>query len=629
MAARLLAGLPTGLIVALDTADPARAGEWAAAVAPHCGLFKLGLEFFVANGPAGVRELGRPVFLDLKLHDIPNTVAGAVRAVLPLAARMLTIHAAGGAAMIEAARHAAEAAGAARPLLLAVTVLTSLDAGALIATGVIGEPAQQVVRLGRLAISAGADGLVCSAHEVAAAARRAWRQSHAGGSRHPTRRLRARRSGADNDAATGGRGRGRLDRGRASDHRRRGPGGGSGDDRGRASMTVRVKICGINDAAAFDAAVAAGADWVGFVFFPPSPRAVAPALAARLSARAAGGPGRVGLFVDPADDAVAAALAALRLDALQVYASPERVAALRHRFGLPVWRALGISAAADVPLSAGGGRPICAGGEAAARRDPTGGQCGPLRLVDVAWLAGAGPLDPGGRSDTGQCGVGDPRDGGRGGGCVLRRGIRPGHKGSGADPGIHRRCPKPVITLRPATQADVLPLASAHVQAWRETYKGIVPDHVLAALDPAKRAARWRGRVEGGGTVRLGVDAEGIAGFADAGAQRDASLPFAGEIYAIYVLRRAQRRGLGRRLMGAMAHQLGAAGFPGASLWVAAANAPARRFYEALDGRLVGQRTETPRTETPEDWQVETVAYGWDDLSRFIPPSIDLGTPGP
>ena len=100
-----------------------------------------------------------------------------MRAVLPLAPRMLTLHAAGGAAMIEAARHAAEAAGAARPLLLAVTVLTSLDADALAATGVTGEPAQQVVRLGRLAIAAGADGLVCSAHEVAAAARRAWRRA--------------------------------------------------------------------------------------------------------------------------------------------------------------------------------------------------------------------------------------------------------------------------------------------------------------------------------------------------------------------------------------------------------------------------------------------------------------------
>jgi orotidine-5'-phosphate decarboxylase len=157
------------LIVAVDTTDPVRAAELARAVAPHCGLIKLGLEFFTANGPKGVRAIGeRPIFLDLKLHDIPNTVAGAVRAILPLAPRMLTLHAAGGAAMIAAARDAAEAAGPSRPMLLGVTVLTSLDAAALAATGVADAPARQVVRLGRLAIAAGADGLVCSAHEVAA-----------------------------------------------------------------------------------------------------------------------------------------------------------------------------------------------------------------------------------------------------------------------------------------------------------------------------------------------------------------------------------------------------------------------------------------------------------------------------
>jgi orotidine-5'-phosphate decarboxylase len=156
------------LIVAVDTTDAVRAAALARAVAPHCGLIKLGLEFFTANGPAGVRAIGeRPIFLDLKLHDIPNTVAGAVRAVLPLAPRMLTLHAAGGTAMIAAARDAAEAAGASRPMLLGVTVLTSLDAAALAATGVADEPSRQVVRLGRLAVAAGADGLVCSAHEVA------------------------------------------------------------------------------------------------------------------------------------------------------------------------------------------------------------------------------------------------------------------------------------------------------------------------------------------------------------------------------------------------------------------------------------------------------------------------------
>jgi orotidine-5'-phosphate decarboxylase len=157
------------LIVAIDTTDPVRAAAIARAVSPHCGLFKLGLEFFTANGPAGVRAIhGRPVFLDLKLHDIPNTVAGAVRGALALGPRMLTLHAAGGAAMIAAAREAAEAAGAERPMLLAVTVLTSLDGTALAATGVADSPAGQVVRLGRLAIAAGADGLVCSAHEIAA-----------------------------------------------------------------------------------------------------------------------------------------------------------------------------------------------------------------------------------------------------------------------------------------------------------------------------------------------------------------------------------------------------------------------------------------------------------------------------
>jgi len=162
------------LIVAIDTPDPARAAQLARAVAPHCGVVKLGLEFFLANGPEGVRAVTQatggalPIFLDLKLHDIPNTVAGAVAAVLPLVPGMLTLHAAGGAAMIAAARRAAEAAGTARPMLLAVTVLTSLDATALAATGVPDAPAAQALRLGRLAVEAGADGLVCSAHEAAA-----------------------------------------------------------------------------------------------------------------------------------------------------------------------------------------------------------------------------------------------------------------------------------------------------------------------------------------------------------------------------------------------------------------------------------------------------------------------------
>ena len=156
------------VIAALDTTDIARAQEWATACAPHVGLFKLGLEYFLANGADGYRAIrGRPIFLDVKLHDIPNTVAGGIRAVLPLGPRMVTIHAAGGAAMIRAARDAAETAGASRPLILAVTVLTSLDDADLRAIGVPDPAPTQVARLARLAVASGADGLVCSPLEVA------------------------------------------------------------------------------------------------------------------------------------------------------------------------------------------------------------------------------------------------------------------------------------------------------------------------------------------------------------------------------------------------------------------------------------------------------------------------------
>lgn len=156
------------LIAAIDTADAARAEQLIEAVTPHCGLVKLGLEFFLKNGPAGIKAArGAHVFLDLKLHDIPNTVAGAVRALLPLGVDMLTVHAGGGAAMVAAAVEAAAQAGENRPKILAVTVLTSLDAAALHSIGVAGGATQQALRLGRLALDAGADGLVCSAHEIA------------------------------------------------------------------------------------------------------------------------------------------------------------------------------------------------------------------------------------------------------------------------------------------------------------------------------------------------------------------------------------------------------------------------------------------------------------------------------
>jgi len=111
---------------------------------------------------------------------------------------------------------------------------------------------------------------------------------------------------------------------------------------------VRVKICGINSAEAFDAAAEAGADWIGFVF-APSPRAVTPAVAATLSARLRGGPARVGLFVNPDDDALHSVLDVLALDALQLYAPPDRCAGIACLTGLPVWRSVPVRTAADLP----------------------------------------------------------------------------------------------------------------------------------------------------------------------------------------------------------------------------------------------------------------------------------------
>jgi orotidine-5'-phosphate decarboxylase len=154
---------------ALDTTDLCKAMAIAAAIKPWVGGIKLGLEFFNANGPQGIArlaELGLPVFADLKMHDIPNTVAGGIRAVLPLGVSIVNVHAGGGRAMMKAAAEAAATAGPRRPKVIAVTVLTSMDASDLNETGVHGAPADQVMRLATLARDAGMDGVVCSAHEI-------------------------------------------------------------------------------------------------------------------------------------------------------------------------------------------------------------------------------------------------------------------------------------------------------------------------------------------------------------------------------------------------------------------------------------------------------------------------------
>jgi orotidine-5'-phosphate decarboxylase len=157
---------------AIDTNEVNVASRLAAQLKGSIGGLKLGLEFFMANGPEGVRQVteagGLPVFLDVKLHDIPNTVAGAVRSILPLQPQLVTIHTSGGPAMMEAAAKAAAEAGADRPKLIGVTVLTSLDDEDLKAVGVTRSSTEQVVALARLAKDCGLDGAVCSPLEVAA-----------------------------------------------------------------------------------------------------------------------------------------------------------------------------------------------------------------------------------------------------------------------------------------------------------------------------------------------------------------------------------------------------------------------------------------------------------------------------
>lgn len=157
------------LIVALDVPSAAAAARLVERLEGTCQWFKVGLELFTAAGPAVIESLvarGHSVFLDLKFHDIPNTVAGAVRSASAWGVRMMNVHAAGGPAMLAAARAALEGISD-PPQLLAVTVLTSMDAAQLKATGVERSPADQVKLLAEMAIDAGIRGFVTSAEEVA------------------------------------------------------------------------------------------------------------------------------------------------------------------------------------------------------------------------------------------------------------------------------------------------------------------------------------------------------------------------------------------------------------------------------------------------------------------------------
>jgi orotidine-5'-phosphate decarboxylase len=158
------------LIVALDVPDRTAALEAVGRLSGHVGCFKLGLEIFTREGPRLVEEIlarGEKIFLDLKLHDIPNTVRGAVRSACRLGIHMLTVHASGGPNMLEAACREAQSAGSA-PLLLAVTALTSLSREDMVKLGVAGSMENWVEQLAALAFDSGIRGIVASAGELPA-----------------------------------------------------------------------------------------------------------------------------------------------------------------------------------------------------------------------------------------------------------------------------------------------------------------------------------------------------------------------------------------------------------------------------------------------------------------------------
>lgn len=158
------------IFCAIDTTDVAHACALARQIAPHIGGLKIGMEFFYNNGVAGYQalaELGLPIFLDLKLHDIPNTVAHGLAALLPLKPAIINIHISGGREMMKAARACVNNNGP-HTMLIGVSILTSLDTSDLSEQGIHRSPSEQVVALARQAQDCGLDGIVCSAHEITA-----------------------------------------------------------------------------------------------------------------------------------------------------------------------------------------------------------------------------------------------------------------------------------------------------------------------------------------------------------------------------------------------------------------------------------------------------------------------------
>ena len=177
------------------------------------------------------------------------------------------------------------------------------------------------------------------------------------------------------------------------------------------------------------------------------------------------------------------------------------------------------------------------------------------------------------------------------------------------------------LDIKQATYEDAQTIAEIHVRAWRQTYAGLLPKNLLDGLSVKRRVASWRDLLDGtnnpgGTTVFITTDTKGeVAGFGSFGRQRDDELKakgFDGEFETIYLLDGAKRQGIGRRLMMTMAVSMLDAGYRGAALWVLRENDPARRFYEAMGGVIVGERE-----ERRSDLVLHEVAYGWPDLGSL------------
>jgi len=346
-------GTVNPILLAVDTTSLSQAARLVASVASVIGGVKLGLEFFHRHGLDGVAEIARdlPLFLDLKLHDIPNTVAGAVAAVAAAQPDLLTIHAAGGAAMIRAAREAADPA----TRVIAVTVLTSLDESDLAAVGQHGPILDQVRRLADLAQTAGADGVVCSPLEVAALRAQCGSDfilvvpgiRPLGADRGDQKRVMSPSAALTAGASPGDRSchqRCRRSRRCCSIDR-------AGNWLARArDMSIGVKVCGLSTVETVDAAIAHGALFVGFVFYGRSPRVVTPPQAHKLAYFVPPQAWSVGLFVDADDAMIGHTLEQVPLRMLQLHGaeSPERVYAIRQHFQLPVMKAIRVETAEDV-----------------------------------------------------------------------------------------------------------------------------------------------------------------------------------------------------------------------------------------------------------------------------------------